>query len=134
MSSRSSSKQRRPLEILVLDDSDHSRHLIALAIESNMGIPPLLASSGKEALALMEEHSVDVVVCDLFMPELDGFQFLLRARDLFPAAKVVLVSSDFGAFWVTPRRMIAEGALAVIPKFEVASTLIDILRKSEANR
>jgi DNA-binding NarL/FixJ family response regulator len=109
------------------------RNLLAGVIETDTGITPIVASSATEALELLKEHAVDVVVSDLFMPGVDGFQFLLQVRERFPLTKVILVSNDFGAFWVTPRRLIAEGALAVIPKSEATSTLIDLLRSVQAN-
>jgi DNA-binding NarL/FixJ family response regulator len=106
---------------------------MASVIEMEMGFPATVASSAKEALEMLKNDAVDVVVSDLFMPEADGFQFLLQVREHFPLTKVILVSNDFGAFWVTPRRLVAEGALAVIPKSEATSTLIDLLRRVQAN-
>lgn len=133
MSSRSSSNLSDALKVLVLDDNAPVRKLLACVIEANTGIAPIVASSAREALELLKENAVDVVVSDLFMPEVDGFQFLLQVREHFPLTKVILVSNDFGAFWVTPRRLIAEGALAVIPKLEATSTLIDLLRRVQSS-
>src|SRR6476659_5644215 len=116
MSSHPSSNLSHELKVLVLDDHAPVRNLLAGVIEMDTGITPIVASSATEALELLKEHPVDVVVSDLFMPGVDGFQFLLQVRERFPLTKVILVSNDFGAFWVTPRRLIAEGALAVIPK------------------
>jgi len=133
MSSHPSSNLSHELKVLVLDDHAPVRNLLAGVIEMDTGITPIVASSATEALELLKEHAVDVVVSDLFMPGVDGFQFLLQVRERFPLTKVILVSNDFGAFWVTPRRLIAEGALAVIPKSEATSTLIDLLRSVRAN-
>lgn len=133
MSSHYQSGQTHELKVLVLDDNVKVGKLMAGVIEMDLGVPPMTASNVEEAMTLLKENPVDVVVSDLFMPELDGFQFLLKVRDSFPLTKVILISNDFGAFWVTPRRLIAEGALAVIPKSEATSTLIDLLRTVQAN-
>src|SRR4249920_3555206 len=84
MSSRSSSNLSDALKVLVLDDSAPVGKLLACVIETNTGIAPIVASSAKEALELLKENAVDVVVSDLFMPEVDGFQFLLQVRERFP--------------------------------------------------
>ena len=85
MTAQSDPTEPGPLEILVLDDDPKWRQLIAFNVELHLGISPVLASNGKEALKLMAERHFDVVLSDLFMPEMDGFEFLQRARVAFPS-------------------------------------------------
>jgi CheY-like chemotaxis protein len=127
MTCQSHHKASSPLEILVLDDDLKWRQLIAFNVELHLGISPVLASNGKEALKVMTERHFDVVLSDLFMPEMDGFEFLQRARALFPRTKVILLSGDFLAFPVSPERLIQHGALATVPKAEISTTLQDLL-------
>src|SRR4030095_6812684 len=87
------SDQSRELKVLVLDDNVKVCKIMAGVIEMDLGIPPMTASNVDEALQLLKEHAVDVVVSDLFMPETDGFQFLLKVRDMFPLTKVILISN-----------------------------------------
>jgi CheY-like chemotaxis protein len=128
MTSQSHPRAPGPLEILVLDDDLKWLQLIAFNVELHLAISPALASSGKEALKLMSERHFDVVLSDLFMPEMDGFEFLQRARALFPRTKVIILSGDFLAFPVSPERLIQHGALATVPKAEISTTLQDLLR------
>jgi len=118
----------RPLNALVLDDDYQWRYLIASHVDSQFGTEPILASSGPEALDLMSMRPIDVVICDLSMPGIEGLQFLEQAHERFPRTKIIVLSADFGAPSITPERLIAQGALAVIPKGEIFSTLMDVLR------
>jgi DNA-binding NarL/FixJ family response regulator len=118
----------RPLNALVLDDDYQWRYLIASHVDSQLGTQPILASSGAEALDLMSMRPIDVVICDLLMPGMDGLEFLEKAHEQFPRTKIIVLSADFGAPSITPERLIAQGALAVIPKGEIFSTLMDLLR------
>ena len=128
MTSQFPENPRRSLRVLVLDDDYGWRNSVAFSLESTTGIEPLVASSGKQALKILSEHSIDVVVSDLLMPEMDGFQILKRLRVLYPQIKVILMSGDFGAFPISPHLMIEQGAFAAVPKSEITSVLPDLLR------
>jgi len=118
----------RPLEALVLDDDYRWRYLVASHLESHLGTEPILASRGVEALEILAIRPIDVVICDLLMPEMDGLQFLQKAHEEFPRTKIIVLSADFGTFPITPELLIEQGALAVIPKTEISRTLIPLLR------
>jgi len=124
----------RPLETLVLDDDNGWRQLVSFNVELNLGIQPVLASNAEQAFDIMAARPIDVVISDLFMPEMNGFQFLRLARELFPKTKVILLSGDFDTFPLSPEQLKELGALAAIPKAEISSTLQDLLRTlQEAN-
>ena len=128
MFTRISDTRPRYLETLVLDDDSHWRQLVALNLETRLGTLPFLAADGKEALEIMSERPIDVVICDLQMPGMDGLQFLEKARKECSRTQVILVSGDFKAFPTPTRELIDKGALATIPKTEICSTLIDVLQ------
>ena len=118
----------RPLETLVLDDDYRWRYLVASNVESYLGMAPVLSSRGPEALAIMAERPIDVVIADLLMPGMDGLEFLRESRKLFPRTNVILLSADFNTFPIAPDSLITHGALAAIPKAEISSRLIPLLR------
>ncbi len=63
--------------IIVIDDSDAARGRIVAALKSHgVAAQVLSASSGAEGLSLMAAHPVDLVLCDIEMPGIDGFHFL----------------------------------------------------------
>ena len=74
-----------PLHILVAEDSEFNvRHLERLL--TRRGHHVRLASNGREALNLVRELAFDLLILDLHMPELDGFQVVLSIRERERAA------------------------------------------------
>lgn len=71
-----------PQTILVVDDDPDTLDLHARLIQAH-GIAKLVlrARSGREALELMEQQRVDLVLLDLMMPEMDGFDVLAAMRN-----------------------------------------------------
>jgi signal transduction histidine kinase len=69
------------LEILIVDDIFESRHELAEQVAA-LGHRVSLADSGKAALGLLQHHLPDLVLLDLLMPELDGFEVTRRLREL----------------------------------------------------
>ncbi len=58
--------------ILIIDDNRDIRQFIAATLEEQYAC--LLASDGRAGVALAIEHIPDVIICDVMMPEMDGFQ------------------------------------------------------------
>jgi two-component system response regulator VicR len=68
------------LGILVIDDEESIRDVIKEGLESLAGITVTTASDGEAGLRQIEEVAPDVVLLDLVLPRLDGFQVLDRIR------------------------------------------------------
>jgi len=66
--------------ILAVDDDAHILQIIKWELTSQ-GYQVLTSRSGEEALKLAREHRPDLVVLDVMMPELDGFEVLRRIRE-----------------------------------------------------
>lgn len=82
--------------VLVVDDDERSRRVLGDVL-SALPVQVVQASSGEEALALCESIRPDVILLDLMMPELDGFEVLTRLRGIDRFAHVpVLVVSAYG--------------------------------------
>ena len=63
----------RPATIMVVDDDRDTAAVLVRYLESE-GFDPIEANSGAECLRLVREKEVDVILLDLMMPDLDGFQ------------------------------------------------------------
>jgi CheY-like chemotaxis protein len=120
-------KSGKDLNILVLDDNPQWRYIVKFILELEMGITPSLASSAKQALEILEASTMDVVVSDLSMPVMDGFQFLKRVRLRYPETKVIIISGHFDDQLPPPHTLVDHGAFAVIPKLEISSKLVSVL-------
>jgi two-component system, OmpR family, KDP operon response regulator KdpE len=73
------------MRTLVVDDEPHLRRALQVGLEQN-GYEVLVASSGQEALDQAARQPLDVVILDLAMPGMDGFEVcrLLRERSKVP--------------------------------------------------
>ncbi|HEX5055023.1 MAG TPA: ATP-binding protein [Gammaproteobacteria bacterium] len=65
------------VKVLVVDDEPDGRDLIRFVLE-DCGADVVAAESGKEALAILERQQPDVIVSDIGMPEMDGYEFIRR--------------------------------------------------------
>lgn len=69
------------MEVLVVDDSEDTTEMVRHLLEIG-GASVCAATSGSEALRFARERDFDVVLSDISMPEMDGFEFLSRLREL----------------------------------------------------
>lgn len=60
--------------VLIVDDDPHIRELVQWYLKKE-GYKTLEAHNGKEALLLLETNQIDLVVLDIMMPEMDGWEF-----------------------------------------------------------
>jgi len=80
--------------ILIVDDNEDDRQILA-AILDNEPVEVKQATDGREALEALMQFTPDVILLDLFMPNMDGMQFLdeLRRRPGAEAIPVVIVTA-----------------------------------------
>jgi signal transduction histidine kinase len=76
------------IRVLAVDDNLDALDIVTAAL-SDAGALVQNASSGSEALDLWRKAPSDILVCDLAMPFMDGFEVLSRIRQLDAAGKVV---------------------------------------------
>jgi len=69
-----------PVKVLIIDDAVHIRHLISRMLE-HANFVTLEAGNGLQGLQLLKEQKPDVVTCDISMPLMDGYEFLLAAKE-----------------------------------------------------
>jgi PAS domain S-box-containing protein len=68
-----------PARVLVVDDDLEARELLEETLRS-AGILPVLVSTGKQALETLVRSPISAIVVDLMMPEMSGFELILRIR------------------------------------------------------
>lgn len=67
-------------KILIVDDDENAVEILTRML-AREGYTSLAAQSGPEALRLLEQESVDVILLDVMMPGMDGFEVCARLRD-----------------------------------------------------
>ena len=67
-------------QILVVDDEDNITYLLGTALR-HFGFGVLTAGSGREGLALAADAKPDLMLLDVMLPDLDGFEVVRRLRD-----------------------------------------------------
>lgn len=102
-------------KLLVVDDDHLNREMIARRLE-HMGFKIVLAADGLEALAALRREAFDLVLLDVLMPELDGFETLerIKANDRWRTIPVVMLSALDDAD--STARCITAGAEDYVPK------------------
>jgi CheY-like chemotaxis protein len=92
--------------ILIVDDEPSLRQLGKLLLEAQ-GYEVLCAEDGFEGLAALKESLPDIIISDLRMPNMNGFEFLSVVRRRFPTSPVIVISSEFTGLSV-PESVLAD--------------------------
>jgi DNA-binding NarL/FixJ family response regulator len=121
----------KPIRILIAED-----HIIARAgVQAIVNAQPDMiivaeAGNGEQALALYRKHRPDVVLMDMRMPVMNGFEALSVLRRQFPEARVVALSTFGGDEDI--RRALNAGAQAYLTKDVLPDELIAAIRAVHA--
>jgi CheY-like chemotaxis protein len=80
-----------PLRILVVDDSEDAAHTLATLLEIS-GYEMHIAHDGEQALAVAESCRPDVVLLDIGMPKLNGYEVCRRFRELDWGRRMIVIA------------------------------------------
>jgi two-component system NtrC family sensor kinase len=86
------------LEVLVIDDEEFITGMVQETLRSQLGWRVTRAHGGREALERLEKGNIDLVITDLRMPGVDGFQLLDWIRKLQPDLfrRTLVITGDAG--------------------------------------
>jgi CheY-like chemotaxis protein len=116
--------------VMVVDDEAPLRSVVSRAL-TNAGHMVVAAADGHEAIGLMPLYDVDLVLCDISMPTMSGYEVLRRIRAAWPETQVVFMTGSYED--VT--EIIESGADAVIPKpFELTQLVRQVGRLIDRHR
>src|SRR3954466_3243015 len=96
-----------PVRVLVIDDSNTIRRSAEIFLRQG-GHEVVLAEDGFDALAKVNDHTPDLIFCDILMPRLDGYQTcaIIKRNPRFAAVPVIMLSSKDGLFDKARGRMV----------------------------
>ena len=80
-----------PAKVLIVDDERDFVEIFSLRLETQ-GEKVSTAYSGKEALAILDEKAIDVVILDIKMPGMDGIDTLKQIKKRYPIVEVILLT------------------------------------------
>ena len=119
--------------ILIADDSRTARQFIIRCLQIaglREGVEFLEAANGQEALAMLKDSNIDLIITDLTMPTMDGRELLrrVRAHPRFSFLPVAVVSSatndavaielkEMGAFMIIAKPITPPAAMQLITAF-----------------
>ena len=84
-----------PPAILVVDDSSTARKFVGKILREHMNHDLFFAENGRAALAVIErEPSIQLVVTDMYMPEMDGLELVKQLRSDYPLIPVILITAE----------------------------------------
>ncbi len=67
------------MKILIVDDMEDGLYMLETILKGN-GYEVLTALNGLEALSKLKKESVDIIISDIMMPRMDGFQFCRECK------------------------------------------------------
>jgi two-component system KDP operon response regulator KdpE len=80
-------------KLLLIDDSQDMQKLVGLFLERD-GYEVIQASNGKEGLRLLAKHQPDLVLLDIMMPEVDGWEACRRIREVSNIPVIMLTAKS----------------------------------------
>ena len=101
------------INILLVDDEQPIREALLLLLK-NADYRISGCGSGQEAIQHLKNEQFDIVVTDLFLPDITGIDILKKAKELSPAIEVILITGHASA--ETAVRAMKEGAFDYITK------------------
>jgi CheY-like chemotaxis protein len=133
-----------PASVLVVDRDDHTRAVVERRLTA-AGINVVTCDDGPEGLRLSRERRFDLIICDLQMPDVDGFA-LLSGLDVEPSTRgipvLALTEPDLSdadrrrltgkVIGTVPRAAAADGVREWIDLAAVAGSLSDVRQEGVA--
>ncbi len=120
-------KDRQP-KIVVIDDKWANRSVVSNLL-SPIGFEVFEANDGQEGWEKILEVQPDLIVTDLLMPELDGYELIKRVRDSENFKDIVIIVSSASVFETDQYRSLEAGGNTFIPKPVQATELLEKLQK-----
>ena len=80
------------IKILIVEDNDNLRQMIDIYLRQN-NFETYLAKNGLEALNILEKNVIDLIVCDIMMPKMNGFELIKELRCIYVDLPIIIVTA-----------------------------------------
>lgn len=123
MSSAAFPSALAPLNILIADDHPLIRKIVRATLKREPRFNVVgEAENGLEAVQKSEELRPDVLLLDITMPVLNGFEAARRLRERLPELRIIILSADADQRFIDEAKKI--GVRAYVPKSEASLSLV----------
>ena len=124
----------QPASIVVIDDNASNLEFVAEAL-ARSGLQILTSTQPEAGMALVAAHKPLIVLTDVIMPGINGYQVLRMVKQLNPAIDVVLMSADDGCYadGNTPE-LAADFLRKPVPMAELRECVARLLEKQAETR
>ena len=114
------------IRVAIADDHPELRTALRLLLGISPNIEIVFeAENGREAVECVQHHQPDVLVMDIFMPELDGLAATKQIANLPVATRIILISNNMS---LTLQQQAANaGAYGFIDKYELIHSLLSAI-------
>jgi CheY-like chemotaxis protein/anti-sigma regulatory factor (Ser/Thr protein kinase) len=116
--------------LLVVDDSAIDRRLVGGLLSKNADWNVVYACDGKDALQQVELHLPDIVLTDMQMPEMNGFELVAAMKNEYPLIPVILMTAQ-GSEEIAVQAL-QHGASNYVPKRRLAEELRETVERTLA--
>ena len=111
-----------PLRILIVEDHARFRHLIRAALQQRAEFHTIEAADGLEGIRKAEALQPDLILLDINLPQMHGFEVAEQVRRLVPHARFLFVSQESSPDMV--RHALGLGAHGYVEKISAAIDLL----------
>ena len=126
--------QKNPARVLVVDDEDRNRRLLTAMLEVE-GYAVLEAADGERALELVGQHPPDIVLLDIMMPGMDGYQVAraLKADEATSSVPIIMVTAlqDRGSLVKALEAGVEEYVSKPVDRWELRVRVKNLLKLKE---
>jgi len=113
--------------ILLVDDDARNAYALSKLL-ADKGLKPTIAGAGDKALALLEQGEYDLILMDIMMPEMDGYEAIQRIREQPHFSDLPILALTAKAMKGDREKCLAAGANDYLPKPVEAERLFSMLR------
>jgi len=124
-------------KVLIVDDEETLTWSMAKSLSKDKDkYEVIIANNGKEALALLKDNKIDLVISDIRMPDINGLDLLVKIKKEYPDTKVIIMTA-YGSSDVQ-KEANRRGSLYYVEKpFEISDIrkiIIDLIGKKKGFR
>ena len=114
--------------VLIIDDDNEMRATLRKILEG-AGHTVLDAQDGKQALRMYAGNPTDLVITDIYMPKMDGIEFVMRVCEAFPEARIIALSG--GGYLGKENALAAASSLGAVGVLEKPFSIDECLELVE---